>query len=175
VAVAQAHPGGGRGRRLLAARGLHLLAVFSLSSCGAVGESPVDPDGSEEPPQMESFSSDFYGIAGVKPQGWLETYPFSVAGGPPGDLLEVEGLGYSPDLPWSPDGEKIVYTLTAGARIMLGSLGTGRSVPLATGLSPDARFSSVAWSPDGQRIAFGASWPRENEFWLISDFLPEGR
>ena len=88
-------------------------------------------------------------------------------------LLEVEDLGYFPDLSWSPDGEKIVYLPTDGGRIMVGSLESGRSVPLETGLSAGTRVSSVAWSPDGQRIAFGASWKPENEFWLISDFLPK--
>ena len=55
----------------------------------------------------------------------------------------------------------------------MGSLDTGSSVDLVTGLSPQTRYLSAAWSPNGRRIAFGASWPREDEFWLISDFLPK--
>lgn len=87
-------------------------------------------------------------------------------------LIEVGGLGGFPDLAWSPDGTRIVYTTGEAGRIKVASLDTGRSVDLTTGLPAETLYSTVAWSPDGQKIAFVASWPTEDEFWLISDFLP---
>ena len=100
----------------------------------------------------------------------------AVPGGRSEVLLEDGTLGPFPDLAWSPDGRHIAYTTARGGRIKVASLDTGRSVELATGLSPETRYSEVAWSPDGRTIAFVAARPtEEDEFWLISDFLPRER
>ena len=75
---------------------------------------------------------------------------------------------------FSPDGKKIVYTPGEDRKIWIGSLETGQSMELETGLPSDMGYFSVSWSPDGRRIAFnGRRTAREVEFWLISDFLPE--
>ncbi len=42
-------------------------------------------------------------------------------------------------------------------------------------LPEGADLSEFGWSPNGERIVFMASIGGEPDFWLISDFLPEGR
>jgi WD40 repeat protein len=73
---------------------------------------------------------------------------------------------------FSPDGSRIAYFSDHAIKVV--PVQGGRSeVLLEVGNLGD--FPDLAWSPDGQTIAFVASWPREDEFWLISDFLPEER
>jgi Tol biopolymer transport system component len=98
-----------------------------------------------------------------------------VQGGRSEVLLEVGNLGDFPDLAWSPNGGQIVYTTGQAGKVKVASLDTKRSVELATGLTPETVYSSVAWCPDGQKIGFVASWPTEDAFWLISDFMPSDR
>ena len=67
---------------------------------------------------------------------------------------------------------KIAHVSESDGKIWVDHLSSGERTELATGLSQEFMYYSVAWSPDGERIAFAALKPSETEFWLISDFLP---
>jgi Tol biopolymer transport system component len=76
-------------------------------------------------------------------------------------------------LAYSPDGSKIAHN--AGGKIWITPLATKVPEELRTRLPEDAGIGSFGWSPDGSKIVFTASMGGEQEFWLISDFLPEER
>jgi Tol biopolymer transport system component len=98
-----------------------------------------------------------------------------IQGGPSEVLVTAGGrFPFFSALDWSPDGTRIVY-VPLGGKIWIDHLSSGERTELETGLSDDFGYYSVAWSPDGERIAFAAGRPSETEFWLISDFLPEER
>jgi Tol biopolymer transport system component len=84
----------------------------------------------------------------------------------------IESSGGS-KLAYSPDGSKIAHN--AGGKIWITPLATGTPEQLRTRLPEDARLGGFSWSPDGEKIVFTASMGGEQEFWLISDFLPEER
>jgi Tol biopolymer transport system component len=87
-------------------------------------------------------------------------------------VTEVQSGGQS-DLVWSPDGAKIAYS--GAGKIWIASVDGGEPEELRTGLPEGTGHGTFSWSPDGEKIAFVGSIGGEPEFWLISDFLPEGR
>jgi Tol biopolymer transport system component len=103
--------------------------------------------------------------------GAIKTIP--VEGGKPEVLVaEVKSSPYS-QLAYSPDGKKIAHN--AEGKIWITPLDGGVPEELRTGLPKDIRLSEFSWSPDGEKIAFFASIGGDDEFWLISDFLPQKR
>ena len=103
--------------------------------------------------------------------GAIKTIP--VEGGQSEVLVAEIEYGRHSNLAYSPDGSKIAHN--AGGKIWITPLATGVLEELRTGLPEDARLSEFGWSPDGGKIVFTASTGGEQEFWLISDFLPERR
>jgi Tol biopolymer transport system component len=144
--------------QLIAPAGGEIRQITSNADTVGVASIAFSPDGS----RIAYFS----GSA-------IKTVP--IEGGRSEVLLEDEFRGSFPDLAWSPDGRHIAYTTARGGKIKLASLDTGRSVELETGLSPETMYSAVTLSPDGATIAFVAAQPTDDEFWLISDFLPQQR
>jgi Tol biopolymer transport system component len=122
-------------------------------------------------PGMVAFSPDGGAVAFFSEDG-IKLAPLE--GGAASLVVPIDDVGQFPQLSWSPDGKKIVYTPGEDRKIWIGSLETGQSMELETGLPSDMGYFSVSWSPDGRRIAFtGRRTAREVEFWLIGDFLPE--
>ena len=74
-------------------------------------------------------------------------------------------------LTWSPDGKELAYGWDR--RIWRVSLESGRREEVKTGV--DATPTEIAWSPDGNTIAFSASQGGDPELWLMEDFLPLAR
>lgn len=103
--------------------------------------------------------------------GAITTIP--VEGGQPEVLVGEVRSGRHSQLAWSPDGSKIAHN--AGGKIWITPLEGGAPGELRTGLPEGANLSEFGWSPNGEKIVFMASIGGEPEFWLISDFLPEGR
>jgi len=101
----------------------------------------------------------------------IKTIP--VQGGRP--EVQVPGVqsGRHSQLAWSPDGKKIAHS--AEGKIWITRLDGGAPEELRTGLPEDASIGDFSWSPNGEKIAFVGSIDSYAEFWLISDFLPEGR
>jgi len=102
--------------------------------------------------------------------GAIKTIP--VGGGQPEVLVAEIRSGRHSQLEWSPDGSRIAHN--AGGKIWITRLDGGAPEELRTGLPANADLSEFGWSPDSERIVFMASIGGELEFWLISDFLPEG-
>jgi Tol biopolymer transport system component len=101
----------------------------------------------------------------------IKTIP--VEGGQSETLVAGIRSGGDSKLAYSPDGSKIAHN--AGGKVWITPLATGVPEELHTGLPENARLSGFGWSPDGEKIVFTASMGGEQEFWLISDFLPEER
>jgi Tol biopolymer transport system component len=97
----------------------------------------------------------------------------SIDGGQPALLVAEVRSGRHSQLEWSPDGLKIAHN--AGGRIWITPIDGGVAEALHTGLPENAELGEFGWSPDGEKIVFMASTGGELEFWLIGDFLPEGR
>jgi len=91
------------------------------------------------------------------------------------------------ELAWSPDGRRIAYSGHVrpvpghwsdhwSPAIWVVSLDGGEPREIETGvLTGDPESVHLAWSPDGETIAFSTWWDGGTVFWLISDFLPEER
>lgn len=74
-------------------------------------------------------------------------------------------------LSWSPDGENIVFPGLHNDKFylhMVSSKGGEIKNLNVEGLGPD-------WSPDGKKIAFSRVTGSRTEFWLVENFLPEGK
>jgi Tol biopolymer transport system component len=74
-------------------------------------------------------------------------------------------------LSWTPDGRWIIYVATENNkfRIFKVSVEGGEPVDLnIEGLFPDC-------SPDGKKIVYSKSMKETHEFWLIENFLPDGK
>jgi Tol biopolymer transport system component len=88
------------------------------------------------------------------------------------------------ELSWSPYGRRIAYSGHVRpvpgswsdrwpAAIWVVSLDGGEPMEVETGvLTGDNESVHLAWSPDGETIAFSTWWKGDVEFWLISNFLP---
>lgn len=77
----------------------------------------------------------------------------------------VSGQEFQP-LAWSPEGKTIAYSWKDGIWI----LHEPEFQPMRLVSLPDARMGGVAWSPDGQHLAFhGDQWLAADELW--GDFI----
>jgi len=101
----------------------------------------------------------------------IKTMP--VEGGQSEVLVSEARHSRHTQLAYSPDGSRIAHN--AGGKIWITPLHGGRPEELRTSLPPGAELTEFGWSPDGEKIVFVASVGGDYEFWLISDFLPEGR
>ena len=101
----------------------------------------------------------------------IKTIP--VQGGRTALLVAGIQSGWHSQLAWSPDGSKIAHD--AEGKIWITRLEGGAPEELRTGLPEDASIGDFSWSPNGEKIVFVGSIGSYAEFWLISDFLPEGR
>lgn len=72
---------------------------------------------------------------------------------------------------WSPDSHYLVYSVHEGSaervQLMVYDFDAGTTIPLLAALSSD--ISSVAWSPDGSRVAFGCCF--EEDFSDTGEYL----
>jgi Tol biopolymer transport system component len=148
--------------------------VFLVPASGGEGRQLTSAQDPVVPGRV-AFAPDGSTVAFFSEDG-IKTVP--VAGGEASLVVPIDSVSAWPQLSWSPDGKKIVYTPGEDRKIWVASVETGQSIELETGLPLDMGYFSVSWSPDGKRIAFnGRRTGREVDFWLISDFLPgeEGR
>ena len=109
-------------------------------------------------------------------------------GGDP-QVVVRKGVKFShhSELSWSPDGRRIAYSGHVrpvpghwsdhwSPAIWVVSLDGGEPIEIETGvLTGDTESVHLAWSPDGETIAFSTWWEGDVEFRLISDFLPQER
>jgi len=82
----------------------------------------------------------------------LKNEPVGEAGG---DGIVLQNSRYVNDLAFSPDGRQVATLSYGDGAVMVWDVRTGRLVRTLTGLSPSPY--SIAWSPDGGRIAGGDS------------------
>ncbi|MGD2123777.1 MAG: tetratricopeptide repeat protein, partial [Gemmatimonadota bacterium] len=92
--------------------------------------SPRDP----VEPGMLAISPDGRAVAFFSEDG-IKLAPLE--GGDASLVVPVDDVGQFPQLSWSPDGKKIVYTPGEDRKIWIGSIETGRSMELETGLPSD--------------------------------------
>jgi Tol biopolymer transport system component len=118
-----------------------------------------------------TFSSDGTRVAYYS-DNTIKTVP--IEGGPSEVLVTADSwFRVSSVLAWSPAGPRIAE-LSRTDRIWVDDLSSRQRTALETGLSDDFVYF-LAWSPDGERLAFAAARLSETEFWLVGDFLPEER
>ena len=141
---------------LVSSGGGQLSQISSESDSVGAGAIAFSPDGG----RIAFFSG-----------GAIKTIP--VQGGEPEVLVAEVRSGRHSQLEWSPDGSRIAHN--AGGKIWITALDGGAPEELRTGLPESADLSEFGWSPDGERIVFLAQIGGDNEFWLISDFLPQER
>jgi len=104
----------------------------------------------------------------------ISRVPFK--GGSPELLAEMEPDHFSQFVSWSPHGDQLAYCsynykTRSDGNILLLPLDKRRPVKLNTGMSLTEVWT-VAWSPDGQKLAFTSSWPSERDLCLIGNLLP---
>lgn len=87
-----------------------------------------------------------------EPLSVLKNEPVGDAGG---DGIVLQNSRYVTDIAFSPDGRQVATLSYGDGAVMVWDVRTGRPVRTLTGLSPTPY--SIAWSPDGARIAGGDS------------------
>jgi len=88
----------------------------------------------------------------AQPLSVLKNEPVGEAGG---DGIVLQNNRYVTDLAFSPDGRQVATLSYGDGAVMVWDVRTGRLLRSLTGLSPSPY--SIAWSPDGERIAGGDS------------------
>ena len=91
----------------------------------------------------------------------------SAEGGPGRMIVKVDDVHRHWELSWSPDGKEIAYA--CNGRIWRVPIQGGQPVEVKTGL--DAEVSHLAWSRDGNTMAFTAS-KEIMDLYLMENFLP---
>lgn len=85
---------------------------------------------------------------------------------------EVSAASTAIDLAWSPDSKRIAFNDGKGKVIKVMNINDGIIKDIETNLADDISIYHLDWSSDGKQFVFGGEKGRNEEFWLMENFLP---
>ena len=102
-----------------------------------------------------------------------------IKGGEARDVCQIAGDPGAHRLIWTPDGQKILFTLrrqdpakpvNSDQTFELWQVSAAAGQPQKVGLAME-RLRDLSLHPDGKRLAFGAGQSKP-EVWMMENFLP---